>query len=51
MDSGVGVPIGARVKVTDGEQLCLLDDEGKVREERDVVTLQSVIDVSPDWTG
>uniref|UniRef100_A0A8B9I1W9 Myosin VIIBb n=1 Tax=Astyanax mexicanus TaxID=7994 RepID=A0A8B9I1W9_ASTMX len=31
VDSSIGVPIGARVKVTDGEELRLLDDEGKVR--------------------
>ncbi|XP_022527923.2 unconventional myosin-VIIb [Astyanax mexicanus] len=29
VDSSIGVPIGARVKVTDGEELRLLDDEGK----------------------
>ncbi|XP_036421253.1 unconventional myosin-VIIb [Colossoma macropomum] len=29
VDSSTGVQIGARVKVTDGEQLQLLDDEGK----------------------
>lgn len=30
MDSGVGVPIGAEVQLTDTGQLQLLDDEGKV---------------------
>ncbi|XP_072547051.1 unconventional myosin-VIIb [Salminus brasiliensis] len=29
VDSSIGVPIGARVKVADGEELRLLDDEGK----------------------
>ncbi|XP_066533908.1 unconventional myosin-VIIa [Hoplias malabaricus] len=29
VDSSTGVPIGARVKATDGEQLRLVDDEGK----------------------
>ncbi|KAK2831780.1 hypothetical protein Q7C36_016866 [Tachysurus vachellii] len=31
MDSGVGVPIGARVKMLDGKKVLLLDDEGKER--------------------
>uniref|UniRef100_A0A3Q1IFF7 Uncharacterized protein n=1 Tax=Anabas testudineus TaxID=64144 RepID=A0A3Q1IFF7_ANATE len=31
VDSGVGVPIGAEVKVTDTGQLQLIDDEGKVQ--------------------
>ncbi|KAG7321570.1 hypothetical protein KOW79_014428 [Hemibagrus wyckioides] len=31
MDSGIGVPIGARVKMLDGKQVILLDDEGKER--------------------
>ncbi|KAB5550675.1 hypothetical protein PHYPO_G00056580 [Pangasianodon hypophthalmus] len=31
VDSGVGVPIGARVKVLEGKQVHLLDDEGKER--------------------
>lgn len=30
MDSGLGVPIGAEVKVTDTGQFQLIDDEGKV---------------------
>lgn len=31
MDSDIGVPIGARVKVTPSGQRLLVDDEGKVR--------------------
>uniref|UniRef100_W5U6H9 Unconventional myosin-VIIa n=1 Tax=Ictalurus punctatus TaxID=7998 RepID=W5U6H9_ICTPU len=31
VDSWIGVPIGARVKVLDGKQVHLLDDEGKER--------------------
>lgn len=31
VDSGVGVPIGAEVKLTDTGQLSLIDDEGKVK--------------------
>lgn len=31
VDSSTGVPIGARVKVLDGKQVHLLDDEGTVR--------------------
>lgn len=34
VDSGVGVPIGAEVKVTDTGQLRLIDDEGKVQTSR-----------------
>lgn len=31
MDSGVEVPLGAEVKVTDTGQFQLIDDEGKVQ--------------------
>ena len=34
MDSGIGVPIGAEVKLTEKGQLQLIDDEGKVRPEK-----------------
>lgn len=36
MDSGVAVPIGAEVKVTDTGQLQLIDDEGKVQNPTEV---------------
>ena len=34
VDSGIGVPIGAEVKLTDKGQLQLIDDEGKVQSEK-----------------